>query len=188
MVHSVRKLTHNPKKAAGPPYPPRNAAIGGLPDTTHDVPASAVLVAIFACLAATHMTILQINKRRGILFIPSGVTFGFCMARVTTFVMRIVWAKNPTNASVAIAASIFVGAGVLLLMIVNMLYAQRVMRGYHPRFGHWKWTNRVFGAWYGSIGATLVMFIITGVYSMYTLEPGPLMKMRGKFTLIYPEL
>lgn len=126
------------------------------------------------------MTIFQLNKRRGILFIPSGVTFGFCMARITTFIMRIVWAKNPTNAGIAIAASIFVGAGVLLLMLVNMLYTQRVMRGYHPRFGHRREVNWAFRAWYGSIVATLVMFIITGVYSMYTLEPGPLLKMRGK--------
>lgn len=76
-------------RASGPPYPPGGAILGGTPDGKTDVAISAVFVVIFASLAATHMTIFQVNKKRAHFFVPSAVTFGFCMARITTFILRI---------------------------------------------------------------------------------------------------
>lgn len=49
--------------------------------------------------------------------------------------MRIVWAQFPRNISVGIAAQIFVYAGVILLFIANLFFAQRIVRAQHPRFG-----------------------------------------------------
>lgn len=56
-----------------------------------DVPITAVFMVLFILGAISHMTILLVNKKRGHTFVMSGMMFGFCMARMTTCVMRIVW-------------------------------------------------------------------------------------------------
>lgn len=77
-----------PPPQAGPPYAPRIASVGGRATVGVDVPISAVFLVLFAIGAAGHMTIFQINRRRGHKFIMSALTFGFCMARIVTMIMR----------------------------------------------------------------------------------------------------
>lgn len=155
------------------------------------------------------------NKAAGHFFIFNGVCFGFCMSRITTFVMRIgkktrlrsiivfflfcsvlifcgclEWAQNPTSISIAIAANVFVSAGVILLYVINMNFCQRTVRGYHPRFYNSKLFKNVFLAYYISLIAVLIMgkFVVLGVmwlmagtnfcsdcdYSAIILYPQPL--------------
>lgn len=116
------------------------------------------------------MTILQLNQRRGHKFLMSGMMFGFCMARLTTCAMRIAWATHPTHVPLAIAAGIFVSAGVVLLFIVNVIFAQRIVRAAHPHFGWHKALSLVFKAIYALIVLTLIMVIIVTVQSFYTLN------------------
>ena len=155
----------------GPPYIPDTAGLGGRPTVALDVPISAVFVFLFVCLAGAHMVILQANGRRGHKYAMSGVTFGFCSARIVTNVMRIVWATHLTNVSVAIAAQVFVAAGVILLFIINAVWAQRVLRAAHPKFGWGPVATWFFrGVW-------IVIFISFGllvsltVESFFTLDP-----------------
>lgn len=124
------------------------------------------------------MTVLQINRRRDHKFILSGLLFGFCMARITTLVMRIVWATHITNIRVAIASNIFNSAGVLLLFIVNLIFAQRLLRAYHPKFGWHKVPTLMFRFLYFSIVALLIMVITATVISFYTLNRSVLQKCR----------
>lgn len=70
----------------------------------------------------------------------------------------------------AIAANIFVQAGVLLLFIVNLIFAQRVVRSYHPVFGWSKGLGLVFKFLYFCVVALLVMVITAAVYSFFTLN------------------
>ena len=112
------------KKKQGPPYLPTTAGLGGRPTPSVDDPISGVLLGLFVTGAVLNMTIFQINKRRSHKFILSGLLFGFCMARITANVLRIAWASNLGNASLAIAAGVFVNAGVLLLFVVNIIFAQ----------------------------------------------------------------
>lgn len=114
------------------------------------------------------MTILQVNLRRGHKFIISGVLFGFCMARITTCVMRIVWSTRPRNVRIAIAAQVFVYAGVVLLFVVNLIFTQRIIRALHPRFGWNPAFSRFFIALYVLIVLTLVMLITTVIQTFYT--------------------
>ena len=86
----------------------------------------------------------------------SAATFGFCMARITTYIMRIAWAKKPNNINLGIAASVFVSAGVILLFIINMNYAQRILRGYHPKFGNSKPVARAFAVYYVLVVGVLI--------------------------------
>lgn len=160
----------SPPPLSGPPYLPPVAQLGGVPSPIPDDAISGVLLLLFMAGAAIHMTIFQINRRREHKFIFSVLLFGFCMARIVSLVMRIVLASRPTNVSIAIAANIFVAAGVLLLFIVNLLFSQRIVRAYHPSFG-WNRTVTIgFRFFFFSVVALLIMVITTTVHSFFTLD------------------
>lgn len=147
------------------------AGIGGLPTTHLDVPITAVFMFLFILGAITHMTILQVNLKRGKKFIMSGMIFGFCMARITASVLRIVWSTRPQSISIAIAANVFMSAGVLLLFIINLIFVQRVMRATHPEWAWTKWFSLLFKVYYASIVVMLIALIVGTVQSFYTLNP-----------------
>ncbi|ODH27798.1 hypothetical protein ACO22_04074 [Paracoccidioides brasiliensis] len=156
---------------SGPPYSPAAAAIGGRPSLPVDVPITSIFLVIFMAGAVSHMILFRRNMARGHKFIPSAVTFGFCMARIAACVLRIVWANRLTNARIAIAAQVFVAAGVLLLFILNTLYAQRILRSTHPRIGWSRPLSYFFKTLYMIIILTLAMVVTATVQSFYTLDP-----------------
>jgi hypothetical protein len=125
---------------------------------------------MFAVAAAGHMSILQINGRRGHKFVISGLMFGYCMARITAMVMRIASIIYSTNVRVAIAANIFAVAGVLILYIVNLIFAQRLIRAAHPGLGWNKVFSWAFILLYIIVICMLVMVITGTVQSFYTLD------------------
>ena len=153
---------------SSPPYPPTTASLGGSPTVALDVPVCAVFLALFICGAVSHMTILQVNLRRGHKFLISGMMFGFCMARITTLVMRIVSAARPRNLRIAIAAAVFVYAGVVLLFVINLIFAQRILRACHPTFGWHRLLHHSFTALYVLIVLTLAMLLTASIQSIYT--------------------
>lgn len=116
------------------------------------------------------MTIFQLNKKRGHKFIMSGLMFGFCMARITTCILRIVWATRPTNIRIAIAAQVFVAAGTVLLFIINLIFAQRIVRSAHPHVGWHRAFSAAFKAVYAIIVISLIMLITCTVQSFFTLN------------------
>ncbi|KAK0112786.1 hypothetical protein ONS95_014519 [Cadophora gregata] len=169
-------LSGSPRPPAMPsmplhaPYPLPMANLGGLPIKSIDDPITAVFLFLFVLGAVAHMTILITNLKRGHKFIISGLLFGFCMARITTCTMRLVFASYPRNVSIAIAAQIFVAAGVLLLFIINLIFTQRVVRATHP---HWAWSKPfsvIFKVYYVSIVLMLIALIFCTVQGFYTLD------------------
>jgi hypothetical protein len=116
------------------------------------------------------MAILQTNQKRAHKFLISGPIFGFCMARTTTCIMRIVWAAYPHNVQIAMAAQILNNAGILIVYIVNLIFAQRVLRGMQPRIGWNRILSRVFKICYVLVGGVLVMVITATVVTFYTLD------------------
>jgi hypothetical protein len=168
---SARQTTYSHNQTQHAPYPPHYASLGGRPTLGVDVPITSVFLFLFIIGAAGHMTIFQINRRRGHKFIMSALTFGFCMARILACTLRIVWANYPNDVSIAIAAQIFVAAGVLILFLINLIFAQRMLRAAHPHFGWHKALSRCFLVLYVLIGAMLCMVIIATVQSFYTLNP-----------------
>ncbi len=116
----------------GPPYGMATAVVGGVPTVGTDVPVAAVLLALFAASAAAHMTILQLNKRAGLKFLFSGMLFALSVLRSVALCMRAVWAAHPHSADVAIASGILTQTGSVLVLIINLILAHRVVRGYHP--------------------------------------------------------
>ncbi|KFY11438.1 hypothetical protein V492_04463 [Pseudogymnoascus sp. VKM F-4246] len=154
----------------GGPYQSTTAGIGGLPTILPDIPICAVFMVLYGGFAATNMTILQVNRRRDHKFLLSGMMFGFCMARITTLVLRIAWANRPTNIRLAIAAQILVNAGVLLAYIINLILAQRILRARQPRIGWNPVVRATYKALYVGIGGALIMVIVSVVLSLYTLD------------------
>ncbi|KAK3487627.1 uncharacterized protein B0T23DRAFT_446506 [Neurospora hispaniola] len=159
-----------PPEPDGPPYLPHQAQLGGKPTRSIDVPVCAVLLVVFLALAAMNMTIFQINRRIGFKFLFSGLLFGFCMARVVALATRIAWALHPDDENLAIASQIFVAAGVLLLFITNLVFAQRMIRAYHRFFGWSPGLTRLFRGIFGSIVIVLVMVITVTIQSFFTLN------------------
>ena len=84
--------------------------------------------------------------------------------------MRIVWACRPHNVRIAIAAQIFVAAGVVLLFIVNLLFAQRMTRAAHPNLGWHKAFSIAFIILYILVVLFLLMLITAVIDSFYTLD------------------
>jgi hypothetical protein len=158
-----------PQSSKGPWQLPV-AGIGGLPSTSLDAPITAVFLFLFVLGAITHMTILQVNLRRGKKFIISGMIFGFCMARITAATLRLVWSTHHQSVPIAIAANIFMAAGVILLFVINLIFTQRVLRATHPQWTWTKWFSLAFKLYYASIVIMLIALIIGTVQSFYTLS------------------
>lgn len=158
----------------GGPYMPRTASMGGRPTIPLDVPICAVFLALFITGAACHMTLFRRNLAKGHKFIPSAATFGFCMSRILANIIRIAWACHPTNVRLAIAAQIFVAAGVLLLFILNLLYAQRMFRAVYPVLGWSRPVSWAFKALYALVVVTIIMVITCVIQSSYTLNSNTL--------------
>lgn len=162
----------------GGPYPSKTAAIGGLPTISTDAPTDAVFIFLYICFAATNMTIFQLNRRKGHKFLPSAAMFGFCMARIVTLSLRISWAAFPHNGRLAIAASIFVNAGILIIYVINLILAQRILRATHPDLGWHLILRAAYKFFYVGIGGALAMVITSAVLTAYTLNPATKQKCR----------
>lgn len=155
----------------GGPYASTTAGMGGLPSVIPDVPVCAVFLALYIAFAATNMTIFQINRRRNHKFVLSAMMFGFCMARITTLVLRIVWSTRQHNVRLAIAANILVNAGILIVYIINLILAQRILRAKQPKLGWNPILRHGSKAFYILIAGALIMVITATVISVYTLNP-----------------
>lgn len=169
-TEAIHKAPGTAYQQSGPPYPPTTASLGGLPTKDVDIPISSVFLVLFLLGAVGHMTIFITNLRRKHKFILSGLIFGFCMTRITAQIMRIVWACHPRSINVAIAASVFTAAGVLLLFVCNLLFAQRIFKAMHPRSGWNPFFRHTFTALYVLIVVTLAMLITSVIQSSFTLN------------------
>ncbi|KEF62588.1 uncharacterized protein A1O9_00561 [Exophiala aquamarina CBS 119918] len=117
------------------------------------------------------MAIFRRNKAKGHLFMPSLFLYVFCMARVVSCVMRIAWACYPESPQLSIAAFIFVSAGVLIMLVVNLTFAQRILRATQPTLGWHPGFARLFQVLYALTVILLITTVVAIVQSHYTLDP-----------------
>ncbi|KAF4636269.1 hypothetical protein G7Y89_g1819 [Cudoniella acicularis] len=157
-------------RRSGGPYSSDNAGIGGLPSIIPDIPICAVFIAIYICFAATNQLIFRTNHRRHHKFVLSLLLFGFSMARIVTLVLRIAWANRQHNIRLAIAAQIFLNAGILIIYILNLILAQRILRAMQPQIGWNPVLRTTYKVLYITIGLSLAMVITSVVLSLYTLD------------------
>jgi hypothetical protein len=164
-------MSRVPLSPRGGPYASNTAGIGGLPTISLDVPICSVFVAMYFSFAITNIAIHQVNRRHHHKFLLSMPLTGFSMARVVTLSLRIAWANQQHNINLAIAAQIFVNAGILIVYVLNLVLAQRILRALQPKIGWNPILRATYKAFYISIGAALVMVIASVVVSLYTLDP-----------------
>lgn len=143
----------------------------GFPKPSADAAPSALFLALFFLTALSHAFILLRNKKRGHKFLFNGLCTGFCMARVVTNSLRLAWMYNIENRNLAIASTIFVALGVLILFIVNLSFAQRILRGLHPHLGWNKGLSKAFLAMYLLIIPLIAMLITAVTQSFFTTDP-----------------
>src|SRR5215469_10985998 len=95
---------------------------------------------------------------------------GFCMARIVTCIMRIASVSKPSNINLAIAALVFTNAGIIILYIVNLIFAQRLIRAQHPSFGWNRPFSLFFHCHYALTILTIAMVIVAAVQMLFTLS------------------
>ncbi|KAH8821777.1 hypothetical protein F5884DRAFT_635402, partial [Xylogone sp. PMI_703] len=155
------------------------ATLGGLPTTTVDVPIASCFLVLFILGASIHFGLHHFNSKNGHKFHLSGLMFDFCLVRILTCIMRIVWAFRPDNKSVMIGALIFENAGVVVLFAVNAVFTQRIIRALHPRIGWSPPINRFFFLILISIPFIIVYNILFTILSFYILDSEILSFIRG---------
>ncbi|KAK4148752.1 hypothetical protein C8A00DRAFT_47480 [Chaetomidium leptoderma] len=159
----------------GPPYAPKTAQLGGIPSPVPDIPISLILALLFVAGAAANMTVFRRNRRRSYKFLFSALVVVFCMARVVALGLRCAWAAAAAahprdDVRVAMAAQIFTAAGVLVLFVTNLVFAQRVVRAYHPFFGWSRGVTWLFRGLFGSAVVVLVMVVAVTVQGFFVKE------------------
>ncbi|KZL78125.1 DUF3112 domain protein, partial [Colletotrichum tofieldiae] len=166
-----------PPQGAAPQQPPvqrlidpaQGAFIGGDPTTNIDVPVTFLFLLLFAAGAYTHIRIYRANAKRGHKFLLSDLMFDFCMVRTVTCIMRIVWAFEKTRVVILIALIVQFG-GAVVVMVVNIFFAQRIIRSIHPHFG-WHPAVRVFTLFFlFSVPAVVVLNSTSIGVSFYKIE------------------
>ena len=135
-------------------------------------------MALFIFGAAGHMRLLRKNLSAGHKFYISGMMFGLCMARILASLMRIIWATKSNNVRISIAASIFIVIGNLIGFIVDLLFAQRILRATHPKIGWHPLTYRFFAAVFIAIPISVSILVGFIVSSYYTLNRHKLLMSR----------
>jgi hypothetical protein len=75
---------NTPQMNQRPPYRPTVWSLGGRPTKNVDIPITAVFLLLFIIGAATHMTIFQLNRRRGHKFIFNAALFGMSFTIAST--------------------------------------------------------------------------------------------------------
>jgi hypothetical protein len=90
--------------------------------------------------------------------------------RVLTSILRIASVLVPRNLRLAIAAQIFVTAGVFILFVINIIFAIRLVRATHQSFGWHPAIDIAFKILSISIDLTLITVITATVQSSFTLD------------------
>lgn len=92
--------------------------------------------------------------------------------------MRIAWAFRPTNVRVAVASQVLLQAGVLLLLLLNLILAERLWLDRRPG----RRTRRGLKVFLGAVSAmtvsALIMVVVSIVVSVYTLDQRTIEKCR----------
>lgn len=79
------------------------AFLGGAPTVHNDLGATIVFLVLFLVGVGANLAIFIRDRKRGLLFLLSIPTLGFCIVRVLTCVFRIAWMYKPDKTVVMFA-------------------------------------------------------------------------------------
>lgn len=95
----------------------------------------------------------------------------FCVTRIIATSLRMAWAVSPGNTSLASAAQIFVYAGIVILIVTNLFFAQRFVRAQHPRVGWKKTFSLPIGIWALVCCIAVFLLIVSVIVQTYLRDP-----------------
>lgn len=152
------------------PYAPSNWSLGSPASVHDDIAPSAIFLVFFLICLAIDIIISRRNAYAGIKFRLSIPLLSFSLIRIISAILRIVLACYPHHVPLAIAANIFVVAGVVVFYIINFFFVQRLVRAALPTIG---WTKAM--ALFPIVGiavtvSTLLMLIVTLIQQFYTRD------------------
>lgn len=125
-----------------------------------------------------NLTTFITNQRRGIKFFISWMLNALCLIRIITCAVRISWARDPRSSTLAIVAQVFNSAGILIIYIVNIVFAQRILRARNPAIGWNPILSNLLKIFYVLIFGTLIMGIVSLVLSINTTNTHTLQAIR----------
>ena len=150
--------------------------IGGTPTPPLDDAICVVLLLLFFLSALAHFIVLRTNNNKNnkknppssppnFKFAFSGMMCALCLLRCLALAVRMAWASSQSSSSggVATAATALAQLGTVLIYITNIVLAQRVLRGYRPRFGWRRATTLAFNALLAAVVVALVFMVAAGV-------------------------
>ncbi|KAM0280893.1 hypothetical protein ACHAQH_003782 [Verticillium albo-atrum] len=126
-----------------PPYLSPFPVAGLIPNTSTDVPVSAVLLVFYVISIISNVLILRQNKRRSRPFPFSALLIVYSIFRVVALVLRISYAAVQTNTNLAIAANIISNAGVIVIFVLNLLVSPHLMRRFFGARGATGWRRKI---------------------------------------------
>jgi hypothetical protein len=95
------------------------------------------------------------------------------MTRIIATSLRIAWSQHPRNVSLGMAAGIFVYAGIPILFIANLFFAERIVRAQHPHFGWARPFSAIVPASIIITIPTILVLISAVIVQFYTYQAGP---------------
>ncbi|KAK3112616.1 hypothetical protein LTR53_010924 [Teratosphaeriaceae sp. CCFEE 6253] len=167
---STQDMFNGTIMSRGPPYASPFAAPGGLPTISIDVPISAVFLLLYLLGAIVNLTTFRIDLKHDRRFLISWALGGFCASRVLTCILRIAWATKPESVRIAIAATVFTNAGVIVVYIVNFILTLRILRARQPTIGWSRVLHCTSIALYVAAGIGIALLVSMIVTSAYTLD------------------
>lgn len=177
----------------GPPYPPRSAALGGIPRPLPDIPISAVLLLLFTLLFTFHLLSLLHDLshsrprpstptpfRRRPFHVPALLLTLFPLLRIVSLAVRIAAAPHRLlpNTNLGLAATALSSAGVVVVVVLNLLLTRRFARDYSV-FSHHPGPIRVCRFLVFAAFTALVMVVSGTVDGYYTRDEKALQTARA---------
>src|SRR5438309_2287112 len=156
--------------AGGPPYLANTATVGGVPTVPTDVPICSVLLALYLIVTIVQVVILRRNRKNERRFKLSVLLIYLGFFRTITLSLRMAWATNLSNFRLAIAAQVFVTAGVLLLFVLNLVFVLRILRATRPHLAYHTLPTRLFQVFAALVVLSLIAVITCFIQSLYTLD------------------
>ncbi|CZT24984.1 uncharacterized protein RCC_10713 [Ramularia collo-cygni] len=121
--------------------------------------------------ATAHLGLFHFNRRRGRTFVFNAITSAFCITRIIAASLRMGWAVSPSSISLACSMHTFVSAGIIILILTNLFFAQRLVRAQHPRFGWKKPFSFFIGLWVLLCCVAVFLMIVSFVVQAYLPDP-----------------
>lgn len=153
-----------------PPYPLNNAQIGGIPSVPVDVPPLAVFMSLHATAAVISILLAESHRRKGHDRTIPIITFLFSGERVLACAVRMAWASRLGNVRIAIASQVLLQAGVLLLLLLNLILAERVLLGRRPGPRARRCLRVLLGGMSALTVSALIMVVVSIIVSVYSLD------------------